>query len=59
MSRNSIYFVIGQKYRTLYTKTVRFTLLSATCCWAIKAMRYFWIAMKTVVTRTRQKFFDL
>jgi len=40
-------------------KRVRFTVLTAMRCSTIQTISDCWIAMKKVVTRTRQTFFDL
>ena len=59
MSTSSNFFVFRQKYRAVYMKRVSFTVPTAMRCSAIQTISDCWIAVRKMVTQTRQKFLDL
>ena len=59
MSTSSNFFVFRQKFRAVYMKRESFTVPTAMRCSAIQTISDCWIAVRKMVTRTRQKFLDL
>jgi len=59
--RKEVPFILFNQTKTLNDlhETARFTVPTATCCSTIQMINYFLIAVKTIVTRTRQIFQDL